>query len=44
MMVGIITLPMEISYFGKRTAIMRNIFALTFSFLAAIFVAWMVGL
>jgi len=44
MMVGIITLPMEISYFGKRTAIMRNIFALAFSFLAAIFVAWMVGL
>ena len=44
MMVGIITLPMEISYFGKRTAIMRNIFALAFSFVAALFVAWMVGL
>lgn len=44
MMVGIVTLPMEISYFGKRTAIMRNVFALAFSFVAAIFVAWAVGL
>jgi uncharacterized membrane protein YraQ (UPF0718 family) len=44
MMVGIVTLPMEISYFGKRTAILRNVFALIFSFVAAIFVAWAVGL
>ena len=44
MMVGLITLPMEISYFGKRTAILRNVFSLAFSFIAAFFVAWMVGL
>ena len=44
MMVGLVTLPMEISYFGKRTAILRNAFALAFSFIAALFVAWMVGL
>ena len=28
MMVGIATLPLEIRYFGKRTAIKRNIFSL----------------
>lgn len=44
MMVGLITLPMEISYFGKRAAILRNVFSLAFSFIAALFVAWMVGL
>ena len=42
MMVGIVTLPMEISYFGKRTAIARNVFALIFSILAAAFVTWVV--
>ena len=44
MMVGIITLPMEISYFGRRTAILRNLLALAFSFVAALFVAWAVSL
>lgn len=44
MMVGIITLPMEISYFGKRTAILRNVFALIFSVVAAAFVTWAVSL
>ncbi len=44
MMVGIITLPMEISYFGKKTAIARNIFALLFSIIAALFVTWVVQL
>lgn len=44
MMVGIVTLPMEIQYFGKRAAILRNVFALVFSFCAAFFVAWVVGL
>lgn len=44
MMVGIITLPMEISYFGKRTAILRNCFALIFSIIAASFVALVVSL
>jgi uncharacterized membrane protein YraQ (UPF0718 family) len=44
MMVGIITLPMEITYFGKRTALLRNAFALAFSFVAALFVTWAVSL
>lgn len=44
MMVGIITLPMEIAYFGKRVAIARNAFAFVFSFGAAFFVSWVVGL
>lgn len=44
MMVGIVTLPMEIQYFGKRAAILRNVCALIFSFCAAFFVAWVVGL
>jgi uncharacterized membrane protein YraQ (UPF0718 family) len=44
MMVGIVTLPMEISYFGKRTAILRNVFALIFSVAAASFVTWAVSL
>lgn len=44
MMVGIITLPLEIKYFGKRAAITRNALALLFSFGSAYFVAWMVSL
>jgi uncharacterized membrane protein YraQ (UPF0718 family) len=43
MMVGVVTLPMEIAYFGKRTAILRNVFALVFSIIAAVFVAWAVS-
>jgi len=39
MMVGVITLPVEINYFGKKTAILRNLFAFLFSFL----VAWVIG-
>jgi uncharacterized membrane protein YraQ (UPF0718 family) len=44
MMVGVMTLPMEISYFGKRAAIVRNSLAFLFSFVAAVFVSWMVSL
>ena len=44
MMVGIVTLPMEIKYFGRRAAIARNSFAFLFSFIAALFVAWVVKL
>ena len=39
MMVGIVTLPVEIKYFSKRLAIYRNIFAFAFSF----FVAFVIG-
>jgi uncharacterized membrane protein YraQ (UPF0718 family) len=44
MMVGIVTLPMEIKYFGKRAAVARNALAFVFSFVAAAFVAWVVAL
>lgn len=32
MMVGIVTMPVEIKYFGKKAAIIRNALALLFSF------------
>lgn len=35
MMVGIVTLPAEMRYFGKRLAIMRNVLAFLFSFIVA---------
>lgn len=44
MMVGVVTLQMEASYFGKRAAIARNAFALLFSVVAAAFVTWAVSL
>lgn len=44
MMVGVITLPMEIQVFGRRAAVARNAFAFIFSFAAALFVSWAVSL
>jgi uncharacterized membrane protein YraQ (UPF0718 family) len=44
MMVGIVTLPMEMKYFGRRTAILRNSLAFLFSFAVALFVGWAVSL
>lgn len=35
MMVGIITMPVEIKYFGKKVTIIRNILAFIFSFIVA---------
>ena len=35
MMVGVMTLPVEVKYFGKRLAILRNVLALLFSFIVA---------
>ena len=40
MMVGIITLPVEIKYFGKKISLLRNIFAFLFSFV----VVYIIGL
>jgi uncharacterized membrane protein YraQ (UPF0718 family) len=40
MMVGVVTLPLEISYFGKRVAILRN----TLNFGAAIIIGLAVGI
>jgi uncharacterized membrane protein YraQ (UPF0718 family) len=39
MMVGIVTIPVEIKYFGKRATIIRNVLAFIFS----IGVAWVMG-
>jgi uncharacterized membrane protein YraQ (UPF0718 family) len=36
MMVGIVTIPVEIKYFGKKATIIRNGVAFLFSFIAAI--------
>ena len=36
MMVGIVTMPMEISYMGKKSTILRNSSALAFSLVVAI--------
>lgn len=44
MMVGVVTLPVEIKYFGKRLAFLRNILAFVFSFLVAYIIGLVVGL
>lgn len=44
MMVGIVTLPVEIKYFGKRLAIYRNILAFAFSFLVAYVIGYVEAL
>jgi uncharacterized membrane protein YraQ (UPF0718 family) len=38
MMVGIVTMPLEMKYFGKKTTILRNVFAFIFSFIVAILI------
>ncbi len=35
MMVGVVTIPVEIKYFGKRLTLLRNLFAFIFSFIVA---------
>ena len=40
MMVGVVTLPLEIRYFGRKVAIMRNVL----NFFAAIIIGLLVGL
>jgi len=40
MMVGIVTMPVEVKYFGKKLTILRNVLAFIFSFL----VAYIIGL
>ena len=39
MMVGVVTIPVEIKYFGRKLTIYRNLLAFLFSFL----VAWIIG-
>ncbi len=40
MMVGVVTMPVEMKYFGKRLTILRNVLAFIFSFV----VAYIIGL
>ncbi len=43
MMVGVMTLPLEIEYFGKRVALLRNSFSLVLSYIAALVISRVVG-
>jgi uncharacterized membrane protein YraQ (UPF0718 family) len=43
MMVGVVTMPVEIKYFGKRLTILRNVFAFFFSFIVAYIIGMVVG-
>jgi len=40
MMVGVVTLPLEIQTFGKKTAFLRNAAALCYSLAAAVVIGW----
>jgi uncharacterized membrane protein YraQ (UPF0718 family) len=42
MMVGIVTLPVESTYFGKKAAITRNVLAFIFSFIVAIIIGGLI--
>lgn len=44
MMVGIVTMPVEIKYFGKKLTLLRNGLAFGFSFVVALFIGWVVVL
>lgn len=44
MMVGVITIPMEISFFGKKATFIRNSLAFGFSLLVALFIGGVMAL
>lgn len=44
MMVGVVTIPMEISFFGKKATLIRNALALVFSLLVAIIIGGIMSL
>lgn len=43
MMVGIVTIPLEIKYFGRKAAILRNSLAFVFSFIVAVVIGVVLG-
>ncbi len=43
MMVGMVTLPVEFKYFGKKTALLRNAFAFVFAFAVAFVIGKVMG-
>jgi uncharacterized membrane protein YraQ (UPF0718 family) len=43
MMVGVVTMPVEIKYFGKKLTLLRNLYAFFFSFIVAYIIGKVVG-
>lgn len=43
MMVGIVTMPVEMKYFGKKLTLLRNVLAFVFSFVVAAIIGMVVG-
>lgn len=43
MMVGVVTLPMEIKYFGRGTAIKRNVFAFVYAVCISFLIGGLIG-
>lgn len=43
MMVGVVTMPVEMKYFGKKLTILRNVIAFIFSFVVAYIIGLVVG-
>ena len=43
MMVGVVTLPVEFKYFGRKSAILRNVMAFAFSFIVAFVIGKVMG-
>lgn len=43
MMVGLVTMPLEVSYFGKKTTILRNLLSYIFSFIVAFIIGMVVS-
>lgn len=43
MMVGIVTIPVEMKYFGKKLTLLRNMLAFIFSFIVAYIIGLVVG-
>jgi uncharacterized membrane protein YraQ (UPF0718 family) len=43
MMVGVVTMPVEMKYFGRKLTLFRNLLAFGFSFVVALIIRWVVG-
>ncbi len=43
MMVGLVTIPVEMQIFGKKLTLLRNLFAFIFSFFVALIISLVVG-
>ena len=43
MMVGVVTMPLEIQHFGKKAALLRNALAFVFAFVAALVIGKVMG-